>query len=82
MSSLITWRSIEDKGLNNYQALTETERVWYCVSCLTISVRNGGLVSYYYNSYADHIEDLMKALVTLGAKDMLDLVKRMNALFF
>jgi hypothetical protein len=81
MSKLITWRSIEEKGLNNYQALTAPERVWYCVSCLTISARNGGLVSYYYNSHADHIEDLMTSLVTLGATDMLELMNRMNALF-
>jgi hypothetical protein len=81
VSRPISWRSIENKGLRAYSTLTEAERTWYLVSTLTISVRNGSLISYYYNSGADNLNDLMGALERLGAEDMLQLVRRVNALF-
>ena len=55
--------------------------MYFTVSPLIFSIRNGGLISYYYNSYADHISDCMESLRTLNAKEASSLVEAMNALF-
>ena len=74
-------RRIQDKAQGNYASLTEPERVWFTVTALLISIRNGGLISYYYNSYADHLDDCMQALEALGAREMLELVRHVNSSF-
>ena len=81
MGDLITWRSIEERSGRDYSTLSEPERVWYNATRVTICVRNGSLISYYYNGYAEHVDDLLISLSVLGADDMLALVKRMNVLF-
>jgi hypothetical protein len=76
-----TLRAIEKKGLSRYDDLSVSERVYFTASPLVFSILNGGLVSYYYNSYADHLLHCMESLEALGAADALHLVKEMNALF-
>jgi hypothetical protein len=72
---------IEKKAEADYGSLSEPERVWFTVTRLLFNIRNGGLISYYYNGYAVHLEDCMRSLRTLDAQGMLELVKRENALF-
>jgi hypothetical protein len=72
---------IELKALQNYAGLSEPERVWYTVTRLLFNIRNGGLISYYYNGYAVHLDDCMRSLELLEAEGMLGLMKRTNALF-
>ena len=74
-------RRIQDKARGSYASLTEPERVWFTVTALLISIRNGGLISYYYNQYADHLDDCMQALEALGAREMLELVRHVNSSF-
>src|SRR5688500_17325955 len=81
MSHEVQQHDIEKKALADYQSLTEPERVWYTVTRLLFNIRNGGLISYYYNGYANHLDDCMRSLEILNAKGMLELVKRENALF-
>ena len=76
-----TKNKVEMKAEGSYASLTEPERVWYTVTRLLFNIRNGGLVSYYYNGYAVHLDDCMKSLEILNANGMLELVKRQNALF-
>jgi hypothetical protein len=74
-------RRIQEKAQGSYASLTEPERVWFTVTPLLISIRNGGLISYYYNSYADHLDHCMQALEALNAGEMLELVRRVNSWF-
>jgi hypothetical protein len=74
-------RRIQAKGRASYASLTEPERVWFTITPLLISIRNGGLISYYYNPYADHLDDCMRALEALGATKMLELVRHVNSWF-
>jgi hypothetical protein len=74
-------RQIEQKARENYEALSEPERVWFTVTRLLLNIRSGGLISYYYNGYAVHLDDCMRSLAILKADGMLNLVKRTNALF-
>lgn len=76
-----TKHRIEIKAEQSYASLTEPERVWYTVTRLLFNIRDGGLISYYYNGYAVHLDDCMQSLQILNASGMLELVKRENALF-
>jgi hypothetical protein len=75
------WVKIVEKGCEDYSSLTPPERVWFNVQSLIGQVGNGGLVSYYYNSYADHVFETIDDLLTLGKKDIAHLLEEMNALF-
>ena len=72
---------VNRKAEKDYASLTEPERVWYTTTRFIICVRDGGLISYYYNGYAKHVDDLVTSLEILGATDAKVLVLRMNALF-
>lgn len=76
-----TLRAIEEKGLSRYADLSSSERVYFTVSPLVFSIQNGGLISYYYNSYADHLLHCMESLEALGAAEALRLVEEMNSMF-
>ena len=75
------FRRILAKAEASYSSLTEPERLWLTVNALLISIRNGGLISYYYNPYADRLADCMEARETLDAQDMLALVRHVNSGF-
>ncbi len=75
------WKSLVKKAFSNYMALTIDERIWFNAESLVGSIRDGGLISYYYNSGADHLDDCMEALRTLNAHHALRLVLEVNALF-
>lgn len=65
----------------DYAALTEDERTYLNVQSLIDSVENGGLISYFYNSGADTLDDCRKALRKLSALDVLARVDRLAELF-
>lgn len=72
---------IEEKAIGSYDSLTDVERAWYTITRLIFCIRDGGLISYYYNGYAEHVRDLVPALEAVGATDAKALVLRMNSLF-
>ena len=72
---------LERKAAQDYASLTEPERVWYTTTRLIFCIRDGGLISYYYNGYAEHVQDLVRSLDTLGAVQAKALVLEVNALF-
>ena len=77
-----TWEELVDKAISGgYESLTPDEKVWLNAQYLTNSIGNGGLISYYYNSPADTLEDCLKALEILGATRMKGLMERINRLF-
>jgi hypothetical protein len=76
------WEKLVCKAVSmGHESLSPDERVWLNVQYLTNSICNGGLISYYYNSPADTIEDCLKALEVIGADRIKTLMERMNTLF-
>lgn len=70
--------AIESKGYAAYESLSEPERVWFTVTRLLFCIRDGGLSSYFYNGYSEHVVDCMRSLEVLGATEMQRMVRRMN----
>jgi hypothetical protein len=75
------WCQIVDKGLQNYLLLTPDERIWYNIQILIFSAENGGLVSFYYNSGADYVEETIEDLLKLGLIDAAKFIEGFNKLF-
>ena len=65
----------------DYESLNSAERVWFNVQNLIQSVDNGGLISYYYNSDGDYLADCMQDLLSIGAPQIVDLLRKINELF-
>jgi len=76
------WEKLVDKATTNgYDSLGPVEKIWFNIQSLTIAIRRGGLISYYYNSPADTLDDCVRALDVLGATHMKEVIDRMNDLF-
>jgi len=80
---LSRWHEVCERwqGGVGYRSLSEGERVWLNTRALIDSIENGGLISYFYNSYADTLSDCLDALDQLGAHDVAHQVRRVCALF-
>ncbi len=76
------WKELVNKYSDNgYEGLTPDERVWFNVRCLIDSVDNGGIISFYYNSGADYLEETIEDLNKLKASKAINLLKKVNKLF-
>ncbi len=77
-----TWHALCDKlGQAGYDSLSPEEKAWVNLRGLIDSIENGGLISYFYNSYADHLPDCLVALRRLEASRVAAEVSRVCALF-
>ena len=77
----VDWEKLVDKAISDYNSLSIEERIWFNIECLIAAVDNGGLVSHYYNSGADHNKETIIDLATLGFQDIADLLLQINKLF-
>lgn len=76
------WQALCDKwDREGYESLTPDEKTWLNIRSLIDSTNNGGLVSYFYNSGADTLNDCLEALTALEAEDVRGLVERLASLF-
>lgn len=76
------WHVVCDRLTSGgYDTLSADEKVWINVRSLIDSINNGGLISYFYNSGADHLDDCMSALDLLEAVEIKDRVKVVADLF-
>ena len=76
------WRALCGKwNRSGYASLSTDERVWFTARSLIDAVENGGLISYFYNSGADHLPDCRSALQDLNALNVLSYVDRVARLF-
>jgi hypothetical protein len=75
------WSNLVDKGYSNYLLLTPDERMWFNIQSLLTFVDNGGLISYYYNSGADHNRETIADLIALGFLDIASLLQQIDKLF-
>lgn len=72
---------IDQKGQDAYDSLSDPERVWFTVTRLLFCIRDGGLPSYFYNGYAEHLADCLRSLELLGAAEMHGLLRRESRRF-
>lgn len=64
-----------------YSRLTPAEQVWIDIRSLIDFTANGGLISYFYNSGANRLNECLIALDLLGADVVRVQVERVIALF-
>ncbi|MDO7787149.1 DMP19 family protein [Desulforamulus aquiferis] len=75
------FRLCEKQNSEGYDRLTPDEKLWFNIRGLIDSVNNGGIISFYYNSYAFYLEDTMVDLQRLHAVEVLDILVKTNELF-
>lgn len=76
------WEKLIDKWVKRgYETLLPSERIWFNVRSLIDSVDNGGLISYYYNSGADYLEETVEDLYKLKAYEVINIINQVNELF-
>lgn len=72
---------IKRHGSGGYGSLSADEKLWFNIRVLIDLTCNGGLISYFYNSGADTLNDCLAALDRLDAADVRTQVERVAALF-
>jgi hypothetical protein len=76
------WDRLLDRiDRDGYESLTAREGAWVSVRSLIDTTRGGGLISYFYSSAADHIDDCRAALRMLKQSAVLDCLDRAAELF-
>jgi len=76
------WAGVCDRiSAAGYDALSPSERDWVNLRSLIDSIENGGLISFFYNSGADHLTDCLESLRRIEAPRVLQEVQRVSALF-
>lgn len=66
---------------DGFDALTEPERIAYCVDALEREVNNGGFFQFFENSSGDTAVETVAALEAIGAASAAQLVRRAIAAF-
>lgn len=76
------WHALCEKWTHSgYQSLSKTEKLWLNTRALIDAINDGGIISYYYNSGADSLEDCMGALRELESDEVLAVLQETNGLF-
>ena len=65
----------------DYSSFNSDERIWYNIEVLINAWNDGGLISYYYNSYAEYVADTIEDLNFLGFPDVADMLIQINKIF-
>lgn len=76
------WQDLCDKVRDQgFSHLTPAEQVWVDIRTLIDATNDGGLISYFYNSGADRLNECLSALNLLGAEVVRVQLERVSALF-
>jgi hypothetical protein len=73
--------NINYNGINNYNTLTNEEKVWYHIQLLIASVDNGGMISFFYNHEAEYFSETIESLKELKHEKIIKLMKKIAKLF-
>ncbi|HNZ29084.1 MAG: hypothetical protein BWY84_00403 [Candidatus Aerophobetes bacterium ADurb.Bin490] len=74
------WEALSQKADADYASLSPDERVWF--NCHTLMEQaESGIISFYYNECADHMDDTLADLEKIGFTQPVELLKKINALF-
>ena len=76
------WTNLVGKALSSYSSLSIDERVWFNVQVLIDSINNGGLISYYYNTGADCVYDLIEDLKVINMNIVAEIIIKFNLTLF
>lgn len=76
------WKNVVIKGINQYDSLTFSERIWFNIRGIIDSTNNGGLISYYYNSGAENVYDAIDDLKSIGFVNIADIIQNYNKILF
>jgi hypothetical protein len=71
------WEKIVDIAIADYQSLTPEQRIWFNVELLSA----GGIVDHYVNSLAEHNQETIADLKTLGFPDVAEMLIKVNSFF-
>lgn len=74
------WEILAEKGMADYSALTSDERVWFNCHSL-MEQADSGIISFYYNESADHVNDTIEDLGKIKFNEPVELLKKINSLF-
>ncbi len=76
------WHEVAKRAYGSgFGTLTPAERVWVSTRALIDSVENGGAISFFYNSPADHLPDCMSALAQLELHGIAAALTRVSSMF-
>jgi hypothetical protein len=76
------WIKVADKATDNYNSLATYERVWSNTRILVDSINNGGLISYYYNSGAENVYDMLSDLRIINMHTVAEIIENFNSILF
>jgi predicted NBD/HSP70 family sugar kinase len=71
-------KKLDEKG---YKSLSPDERIWLNVRGVIDAIGNGGVASYYVDSWADNLGDTLVDLQTIDASEVINLLEQVNMLF-
>lgn len=78
----MSWYEVCDRRQKEgYESLSEPEQIWISTRALIDAVHDGGLVSYFYNSWADNYDETTYALGELEAFEVLDILESFAEFF-
>ena len=66
---------------HGFDSLSENEQIWLNTRGFIDAVNDGGIASFFYNSWGDYYDDTTFALAQLQAFDALALLETMGELF-
>jgi hypothetical protein len=76
------WETVCDRlAALGFEKLEDSERLWISVRGLIDSVENGGISSYFYNSFADYLTECKRGLEILGISEVKVQLERACSLF-
>jgi Domain of unknown function (DUF4375) len=76
------WDRLLDRiDRDGYESLNAREAAWVSVRSLIDTTQGGGLISYFYSTAADHLEECRAALRWLKQSAVLDCLDRAAELF-
>jgi hypothetical protein len=75
------WKELVSKANKDINSLSEEEKIWYRVQILIGDAVNGGLISHYYNSGANYMNETLQSLDYLGHSNISQILKELNKLF-
>ena len=67
------------KGINS---LSPNERIWFCGQSLVQAIFDGGLISYYFNSGANDMDECLRSLEVLQEHRLASLIRAVNTKLF
>ncbi len=77
------WESLVDKWDTWWiEKLSEEQQIWFVTHSLIWDIQNGGLFSFFYNSWADNIDQTVEALKYFEAYELINRIEQISILFW